>query len=448
MVFRKLISLLLLFTILFAVSSPVFASSDAVRYSASAYYPRPSADEFSGYVSFIDSDNNLYTYCWRFFPYEGLVETSNVSPRMDVYYNSSDGKLYFNGYTGLSEQTSIVIYRYYSSSSSTSPSVTLMLSDSFTISREYAVSSVAPVAVSFGGNVDYGFVNSSYYALNITFSEDSNTDYNVELFYNYYKNMMDMLYPAITAAFADINNIDLSVDNIETYSSQINSKVTSIINLLTTELVGSGDGSLQNPYTIRDLLVQIANNTGSEYSSADLDSIEASLSTVSDFLSKYTLSFYRDVSNRLDSLELFSSYFYDFFTCDYTYFDFASLLESVASTVSSDFYSDYLEAHFTRQEEFYSNVEDFLQAYIAFQAVDSRLDYDTNEHDSITVFGVLYNYIFKPVKDIWSDFSLIFKTDNSSQSVSETISSTLFNLSPENDLYYLDLYYLSPGGLP
>lgn len=319
--FRKLVSLLLFFTILFAVASPAFASSDAVSYSASAYYPKPSEDEFSGWISFIDSDNNLYTYCWRFFPYNGLLELNNTSPWMDVLYKS-DGNLYFECFTGLSEMSSLVIYRYYTSSSSNKPSVTLLRSDSFTVSREYAIPSVAPVAVAFGGNVNYGYLNNSYHALNITFSEDSNTDYNIELFYNYHKNMMDILYPALTAAFGDIDSI--------------HSVVSSLINLLTSELVGSGDGSLANPYTIRDLLVMIANKPISEFSPSDLDYIESLLSLIesnSDSLEYYLGEISAD-SQFIFPIKEFLSELVDYFTCNNSFPELAPLLECVLSTVN------------------------------------------------------------------------------------------------------------------
>ena len=479
--FRKLISLLLLFTILFAVASPAFASSDAVFYSASAYYPKPSEDEFSGWVSFIDSDNNLYTYCWRFFPYEGLAELTNASPRMDVVYKSSDGKLYFNGYTGLTEQTSLVIYRYYMSSSSNKPSVTLLLSDSFTISREYATPSVAPVAVAFGGNVDYGFLNTSYHALNITFSEDSNTDYNVELFYNYYKNLMDILYPAVTAAFGDIDAID--------------SKVTSIVNLLASELMGSGNGTNANPFTIRDLLSFIESNTsqiesilyslrdkfGYLVSVSDLlveikryltcnnsfpelvPLLESVLSTVNEqafinideivrvitnisevdlagisttltnILARLTgiynslsnpsmqngvLAYLNTVSSRIYSLQKFLS--------DSSAFSsLPDLLESTLSVLNSDFYESYLKDHFARQESFYDKAEAFFDAYNASQS-DERIDYDDSQNSSWNIFAIFNRVVLKPFRSFWDQISSGFLFDSGSLSSDSVISDYLF----------------------
>lgn len=419
---KKFFSLTLIILLVFAVASPAFASN---TYSASVYYPEPYVDEYSGYFSYTTSSNEVYTWAWTFLPYRSVAEAANASPYVEITYSS--GQLRFDILPGLTQQSNFMLYRYYQTASSTTPSLTLM--DHVTIaaatSRTYSTS--APVAVAFSGPVSFNNAEtSSYFALDLTFSEDSNTNYNIELFYNYYKNMMDILYPAITAAFADINNIDLSVDNIETYSSQINSKVTSIINLLTTELVGSGDGSLQNPYTIRDLLVQIANNTGSEYSSADLDTIEASLSTVSDFLSNYTLSYYRNVYDFFGSFEYFSQIFYNFFSSAYSYSDFASLLESVASTVSSDFYTQYLEDHFAREEEFYSNVEEFLQAYNRSQVVDDRLDYNDSQENSLSIFSLFNRVVLQPFRDFWWDISAYFFFDSGFQRSDSVITDYLF----------------------
>lgn len=465
---KKVFAFTIIILLVLSISSPAFA--DVTSFDVSVFYPEPYVDEYSGYFSYLTSADEVITYAWTFLPYHGSFisgsgEIGNASTYVEIDYLPSSQKFSFALFPGFYESSNFIMYRYITdlTDNSTDMQMVEYLTVNGSTNLSYPRYGV-PVAYSFGGAVV--FLDSEYTsvpAMNITFSEDSNNNYSVEVFYNYYKNMMDLLYPAIMAAFADINNIDTSVDNIENYTSQINTMTQSIINLLTIELVGSGSGTLESPYTIRDLLAQIANRTGSEYTDSDLDSIESSLTDINSRLT----SILTDISDfDLDQIEsaltdintwLTTDYFdflidvlYDYYVCfddffayfsiNSSYDSFSDLLDSTLSVLYTDFYYAFIDDHFQLQESFYDSAEDqfvrqqsfydsaeaFFKAYRASQAVDDRLDYNDSQDNSLSIFSVFNRVILQPFRSFWSQISAYFFFDSGVERSDSVITDYLF----------------------